>query len=145
MNDRQRRFCENVVKGMPAGRAYEAAGYAARGGSADSAGAKLLRNDKVAKYLAELREAASHKAGMERDDLVQYLVDVMKTPVGEITEMSVLCQEWRMSGEDVVVKMPAKLAAAKQLAEMMGWNKPIEVKHGVDDKLGDLIRRIREQ
>jgi phage terminase small subunit len=139
ITDRMRRVCELVVAGMPAGRAYERAGYSARGDVADQAASRLLGTVKVARYLEQLRKEA-----MERDDLVQYLVDVLKTPVGKIDANHVLAQEWSMDeAGGIKVKMPAKLAAAAQLAAIMGWNKPQEVKVDASDKLADIIRRIR--
>jgi hypothetical protein len=144
ITDRMRRVCELVVAGMPAGRAYERAGYSARGDVADQAASRLLGTVKVASYLEQLRKEAARKAGMERDDLVQYLVDVLKTPVGKIDANHVLAQEWSMDeAGGIKVKMPAKLAAAAQLAAIMGWNKPQEVKVDASDKLADIIRRIR--
>ena len=138
------RVCQLVMTGMPAGRAYERAGYQSKGDAADVAASKLLRTPKVAAYLEELRAAAKEKAGMERDDLVKYLVNVLKTPIGEIDANHVLCQEWSCDAEGgMKVKMPAKLSAAKQLAEIMGWNKPQEVKVDLSEKLSDIIRRVR--
>jgi len=143
ITDRMRRVCELVVSGMPAGRAYERAGYSATGAAADVSASKLLRIPKVARYLEALRTEAAKKAGMERDDLVQYLVDVMKTPVGRIDANHVLCQEWSMDEKGMKVKMPAKLVAAAQLASIMGWNKPQEVKVDASEAFSDMLKRIR--
>jgi hypothetical protein len=43
----------------------------------------------------------------------------------------------------VNVKMPSKLAAARQLAEIMGWNKPAVVTVDLSEKLEVIIGRIR--
>jgi len=55
----QRKFAEIYASGRPAGRAYEEAGYSAKGASADSAGSKLLRNDKVSEYVESLKSSAT--------------------------------------------------------------------------------------
>lgn len=144
INDLQRRFCELVVSGHSAGRAYELAGYTARAEVADAAAARLLANVKVAAHLASLREAASKKAEYTRDDLVGYLVQVIKTPVGEVGEKSQLAQRVKIDAEGgFLVEMPSKIQAAKQLAEIMGWNKPQEVKVDLSEKLADIIGRVR--
>jgi hypothetical protein len=146
ITDRMRRVCELVVSGMPAGRAYERAGYTARGDVADQAASRLLGTVKVARYLEKLRAEAAIKAGMERDDLVQYLVDVLKTPVGKIDANHFLCQEWSMDEEGgIKVKMPAKLVAAGQLAAIMGWNKPQEVKVDATQSFAEMLKRIRSR
>jgi len=144
ITDRMRRVCELVVSGMPAGRAYERAGYSATGPAADVSASKLLRIPKVARYLEGLRAEAAKAAGMERDDLVRYLVSVMKTPVGKLDANHELAQEWSMDeAGGIKVKMPGKLVAAAQLAAIMGWNKPQEVKVEAGDKLADIIKRVR--
>lgn len=144
INDRMRRVCELVVTGHPAGRAYELAGYTARGDAADVCAAKMLGKAKVKEYLSRLREAASKTAEFTRDDLVGYLVQVIKTPVGKVGQESELAQRVKVDAEGgFLVEMPSKIAAAKQLAEVMGWNKPQEVKVDLSEKLADIIGRVR--
>lgn len=145
LNDRMRRVCELVVKGVPAGRAYEQAGYTARGDDADVSACKLLRIPKVAAYLQTLREAASKDAAFGRDDLVGFLVQIIKTPVSEVGQDSRLAQKVRVDDTGMTVEMPGKMLAAKQLAEIMGWNKPAEVKVDLSEKLADIIGRIRSK
>jgi thioesterase domain-containing protein len=145
INDRMRRVCELVVSGHPAGRAYELAGYSARGDVADQAASRLLGSVKVASYLTMLRQAASKQADFSRDDLVGFLVKVIKTPVGQVGQDSDLAQKVKVDMEGgFLVEMPGKIQAAKQLAEIMGWNKPQEVKVDLSEKLADIIGRIRK-
>lgn len=144
INDRMRRFCELVVSGHPAGRAYEMAGYTARGDAADQNASQLLRKPKVAAYLQTLREQASKKAEFSRDDLVGFLVSVIKTPVGEVGVNSVLAQKCKVDAEgSLLIEMPSKILAAGKLAEIMGWNKPAEVKVDLSEKIADIISRVR--
>ena len=56
MNPRQRKFVKLWMQGMPAGRAYEAAGYTSTGDAADVSASQLLRNPKVAKYVETMNE-----------------------------------------------------------------------------------------
>lgn len=143
LTDQQRRFCEFVVGGMPAGRAYERAGYIARGDVADQAASRMLGNVKVAEYLQRLRDEAARKAEFTRDDLVGFLVEVIKTPVASVGEQSRLAQKVKVDDAGMTIEMPGKIQAAKQLAEIMGWNKPAEVKVDVSEKLADIVRRVR--
>lgn len=152
LNDRQRMFAELVVSGMPAGRAYEQAGYKSRGAAADVNASKLIRNPKVSKFMAELREKAMESAQMSLNEALAFLADAIRTPVGEVDENHPLCQEWVRQevgdgGENVSTwtirtKMVGKLEAVKQLALMMGWNKPEEHKHQVDG-LTTLMEKLR--
>jgi hypothetical protein len=144
ISDRMRRLCELVVAGHPAGRAYELAGYGARGSVADTNASETLRIPKVAAYLATLREAASKRAEFTRDDLVGYLVEVIKTPVGQVGQDSRLAHRVKVDeAGGFQIEMFPKSAATKQLADVMGWNKPQELKVDLSEKLADIIGRVR--
>jgi len=142
-NDRQRRFCEFVMRGLAAGRAYEAAGYEAKGDAADVQASKLLRNPKVAKYLDALRGEAVEVAGKDRDHMIARLWEILETPVGKINANHPLCQEFRADEGGMSIKMPSKLGAAKQLCAVLGWNKPQEVKVDATEAFSDMLKRIR--
>jgi len=62
LNDRQRRFVEEITKGNSATQAYIAAGYSARG--AEVSASQLLRNPKVAAELAAVRAKAAENVGL---------------------------------------------------------------------------------
>ena len=56
LNVRQERFVQAIVEGKPASEAYCLAGYKSVGGNGSEANAsRLIRNDKVAYRLNELR------------------------------------------------------------------------------------------
>ena len=56
MNPRQKKFVKLWMSGVPAGRAYEQAGYEMTGDAADMAASRLIRNDKVKKYIDKMNE-----------------------------------------------------------------------------------------
>lgn len=143
LTDRQRRFCDLLLAPMPAGRAYERAGYSAKGHAADSCAERLLKNLNISQHLEELRNELSRRAMFERADLVDFLVDVIRTPIGSVTAEGRLAQKVRIDETSTAIEMPNKLAAAKQLAEIMGWNKPAEIKVDLSDKLAEIIGRVR--
>ena len=59
LSTQQKRFADGVLSGLPAGRAYEQAGYASSGDTADSAGSRLLRNVKVSEYIENCESKAT--------------------------------------------------------------------------------------
>lgn len=167
LNDRQRRFVELVVLGRAAGRAYEEAGYDARGAVADQAASRLLRNVKVVSYREFLRNQARESSQMSLDEMVAYLTNVLRTPVGAVDQNHPLCQEYvHVQADDdeaeeemvdlfgdtvsskpkkiIRVKMVGKLDAGKMLIGLMGWNKPQQVELGADDALSALISGVRK-
>jgi phage terminase small subunit len=56
MTARHRKFAKLWLKGIPAGRAYEQAGYESRGDAADKSGSRLLKNVEVKEYIDKMNE-----------------------------------------------------------------------------------------
>ena len=147
LNPRQKAFADFFIIGIPAGRAWEKAGYFARGNAAEVEASKALKKPKFKAYIRAERARLEKEGQFERSNLVDYLVKVIKTPVGGLDGGSPLVQEYieenSETGTRLRVKMANKLQAAKQLAEIMGWNKPQEVKVDLSEKLSDIIARVR--
>jgi phage terminase small subunit len=81
LTDKQRRFADLVLGGMAASRAYREAGYKAgtdRVGEAEAS--KLLRNPRVAAYLAERRAKAAERAEVTVADALAGLRKVAEDP-----------------------------------------------------------------
>lgn len=65
LTEKQERFCRLIVEGKTQREAYVGAGYtAANENSLDANAAAVIRNDKVASRIAELRAPANKKAEM---------------------------------------------------------------------------------
>jgi phage terminase small subunit len=124
MTARAKRFADLHLSGMPAGRAYTKAGYSATGNSAEAAASRLLRNVQVSRYIVLERKRMQGAGEIERDEIVGFLAKVLRTPVGEVTEGSVLAQEYTdevsETGARKRVKMVGKMDAVKQLCTMLG-------------------------
>lgn len=56
VNQRQKKFADLYLQGLPAGRAYEQAGYGSTGDAADVSASQLLRNPKVKDYINKMNE-----------------------------------------------------------------------------------------
>jgi len=57
MSPKQRKFCKLYLQGIPAGRAYEQAGYGSSGDYADQAASRMLSsNIKVKNYIQSMNE-----------------------------------------------------------------------------------------
>lgn len=131
---RHQRFADLLLQGQDPGAAVIAAGFKPGGrASAQVMASRMKKRADVAAYIAAIQAAAANKAVIERAEVVQFLADVLRTPIGEIDEKHPLAQEFQVDeiGEAATrtkVKMPAKMDAAKQLCTMMGWSAPEEVK-----------------
>ncbi len=78
MNPRQRKFVKLWLTGMPAGRAYEKAGYEVKGSTADVCGSQLLKNPKVKAHINKMNEKAEKstiKTVKERKEMLSRIMD----------------------------------------------------------------------
>lgn len=123
----QRKFVEIHASGVPAGRSYERAGYKARGSIADQKASRLLAtNGKAKEYLEELKEEASEDCRWSKKQAMDYLVDVLETPIGEVDTQSKFAQSHQEGTERAGEKitMPGKMDALGKLISMCGWEAP---------------------
>lgn len=141
VNDRQRRFAEILVSGTPGSRAYIEAGYDAKGNAAEVNAHKLLRNAKVAAFVKVLRLDASRAGIIDREAVLQYLSDVLRTPIGDVRADSVLCQKLAIDDKGARIEMPSKLGAVSELAKILGWYKEqtVQVQPMTDADLKALV------
>jgi len=149
LSPRHRKFADLFIGGMPAGRAYENAGYSAKGNSAVVCAGKLLTNVNVKAYVRKRRRELAEADQFEKWQLIEFLTRIITTPVGQVDENSDLAQEvTRMEiGENVVqtkIKIAGKLEAGKQLATLLNWNEPEKITLDATDRLASLMERLRK-
>jgi phage terminase small subunit len=101
MNDRQRRFADGVLSGLSATEAYEKAGYKARGAAAESKASRLVRNGKVAAYMAEKRKETEAEIKLTKTIVFDRLHEIVT------------------KGED-----RDSISAIARAAKMLGWDAP---------------------
>ena len=81
LNERQRRFCNGVLKGLPATRAYKMAGYTSQSErSVEVCSSKLLRNAKVEAYLDQRRKASETAAMLTRMEVLEARAKIVRDP-----------------------------------------------------------------
>lgn len=166
LNIRQERFAELVASGVPASRAYIAAGYNVTEKAAEAHGSRLARNGKVTARIEELRRKTATAVDFQRQDLVKWLVEVITTPVSQIGPDSRIAQEVTTeyvaggsrgklkrghapSGnettnpliERIRVKGVGKMDAARLLTEIMGWKEPEQIVVETGPKTLDMLER----
>lgn len=129
-------FAQAVAEGLSGAAAYrreisDSCTYE----SAVVSASKMLANPNVRLRVEELRcsfdRLLVEKLGVKQETIARYLLDVIETPVAEVTRGHKLCQEYHyaetMHGVVEKVKMPSKLEAVEKLVKMAGWNAPEKV------------------
>lgn len=115
-------FARNVgIHWMSAAEAYRTGWPNCSEATAETTGPKLARDSQINLRIMEFREEAAKRAA-EKDFLTveekrAFLAKIVRTPLGEVTKDSELCQEWSLTdGERTTterIKMPSKLDAIK--------------------------------
>ena len=85
-NARHESFAQAVASSKSASEAYRLSG--ARGKNADVHAARLMVNDGISKRVAELKAVQAQKSELSRDELREFLTEVILTPAGKVNEQS---------------------------------------------------------
>lgn len=142
LNPQQEKFIELYLGNeKDAGSAYIKAGYTAKTKATAHTGAsKLLKKPAIIAAISSRREKLREAAHLSRMDVVGFLCDTIKTPVGQIDENHKLAQEHSAEESEQRsssrIKMPSKLEAVKILVQMMGWNEPEKHSHTMHVVIG---------
>ncbi len=144
IGEKERRFAELVVGGMPAVDAYvEVFPGVVRRRLAIVNGYKLMR-PAVREHMGALRAERWRSVKAElvatRQEVLEFCTAVIRTPAGMAGAFSELCVRFREAVGFKAVRMPDKIRAAERLCRMMGWE-PEKVPQS--DPLLDLLVRIR--
>jgi Terminase small subunit len=125
-NPRHERFCLFYLISGNASEAYREAGFRARKNS-NVTGPRLLANVGVKARIAELK-AQNRPANIKsREDVLQWLSDLMDRPVDE------------------PMKWSDKIRAAEVLNRMCGWNEPDEVRLSAANSLTGYLLELRKE
>ena len=120
MNPRQKKFVKLWMSGVPAGRAYEQAGYDTRGDVADVSASQLLRNPKVKEYIDKMNEKTDKATILSIAERKELLTRIALANEGERPSDAI-----RASAE------MSKMDGAYEHVEQLGT---IKINIGGDDK-----------
>ena len=145
---RHEAFAQHVAMGKSDAEAYRLAGF--KGVHSDKRAAEVRVNQGVEHRIAHIRAQASSVSAMTKEQALQFLTDVIMTPVGTVNERSVLAQEvtkTTVGGVTTVkVRMPGKIEAIKILGSWCGWERGTEAERAAANALGgvaEMVARIR--
>lgn len=136
-----KRFAELYQLTGNATRSYEEAYKCSRRNALMNAW-KALRRPAVQAYLEELEGEARAAIEVTREEMIEWLMQVIHTPVSELDDDSPLIQEFEETEDRRKVKMPSKMDAARELIRICGFVKPQELKLSADDELAAVIRAV---
>jgi hypothetical protein len=118
-NPRHEAFCQKVAKGESYQSAY-ASIYKSEGKAAGNSGSRLVDDVGISNRIAELQDAGASDLILTLQETNKFLVDVLRTPPGEIDESSPLCQSYKITEGSREYKLPDKLRAAEMAMKLQG-------------------------
>jgi len=110
LTDKQKNFCHEYLKDMNATQAYIRAGYEPKG--ADGNGTRLIGNDRVQEYLAELVKDKFDKANVTTEEIIKGIADIARNNLEETQHK---LKAWDMLGRYMNIYEQEKLSEAPKI------------------------------
>ena len=87
----------------------------------------------VEERIRELQEENNRKSELSREEALQWLSDLIRTPIGSVDKDSALAQAYEEDGAgNVKVCLADKIAGMQRLSKMTGWFEPEKIQVGGD-------------
>ena len=92
--------------------------------AASKAASRLSKDGEVLRMINELNAQLDRSAVATKQECLEFLTAVLRTPIGEVDEDSPLCQEVAYTDSGMRKKMPGKIEAVRELSKLAGYNEP---------------------
>lgn len=109
--------------------------------AASKAASRLSKNDELLRMIKNLNDRLDTTAIASKQECMEFLTQVIRTPIEAVGEDSPLAQESITTRDGVRFKMPSKLDAVRELARMAGYYEPERVE--VDGCIEQILSGIR--
>lgn len=149
LTEKQKRFCEEYLIDLNATRAYKAAYPSTKKDStAAQNGSRMLRNDKVKKYLQELKQERENRVVISQDEVLEAIqaiaFDVSEKARDRLKALELLCKHlgvFDQKDELDKKEQEARIAKLRREAESTESDSGVSVNIlGVDvDELAEII------
>lgn len=144
-NDRDELFCRYVVSGKTDTEAYRLAGFT--GKHADKRAAEVRGRQGIKDRIAQMRKENEEAFRLTKEQVLNFLADIIETPIGAVTPDHKLAQEIGFSNEGGMtkLKMPGKIEAAKLAGMWCGWEKGNQAENKAADAAASMAEAIRSR
>ena len=92
--------------------------------AASKAASRLSKDGEVLRMIDELNAHLDRSAVATKQECLEFLTAVLRTPIGKVGEDSPLCQEVTYTDSGMRKKMPGKIEAVRELSKLAGYNEP---------------------
>jgi hypothetical protein len=114
--------------------------------NADVKGDQWHRYAGIKERIAELKAQNARKSELSREEALQWLSDLIRTPIGSVGKDSPLVQAYEEDSEGKVkVRLADKIAGMQILSKMTEWFEPERVRVSGDNSLNAYLLALRAQ
>ena len=145
-NVKHEKFAQLCATGLPRAEAYRRVAGVRAGKNSDANSDDWLNARGVRKRIQELQQRNAERSEITREEALQWLADLIRTPIGSVGKDSSLVQAYEEDSEGKVkVRLADKIAGLQTLCRMTGWNEPDQVRLSTTDSLSAYLLELRAQ
>ena len=145
-NVKHEKFAQLCATGLSRAEAYRRVAGVRAGKNSDANSDDWLNARGVRKRIQELQERNAERSEITREEALQWLADLIRTPIGSVGKDSPLVQAYEEDSEGKVkVRLADKIAGLQTLCRMTGWNEPDQVRLSTTDSLSAYLLELRAQ
>ena len=144
-NVKHEKFAQLCATGLSRAEAYRRVAGVRAGKNSDANSDDWLNARGVRKRIQQLQERNAERSEITREEALQWLADLIRTPIGSVGKDSPLVQAYENSEGDVKIRLADKIAGLQTLCRMTGWNEPDQVRLSGTDTLSAYLLELRAQ
>lgn len=110
--------------------------------AASKAASRLSKDAEVLRIIDELNDQLNKSAVLTKQQRMEWLSRVVRTPIGDIDNTSDLCQESSIDENGMKFKMPSKIAAIQELNKMDGAYTPQKMEVDAGENFMSLLNAL---
>lgn len=107
--------------------------------AANKAAYRLSKDDVVLGIIDELNAQLDKSVIATKQECLEFLTSVLRTPIGQVGEDSPLCQEIAYTDSGMRKKMPGKIEAVRELSKLAGYNEPEKLEIGGLSQIAEVL------
>lgn len=112
--------------------------------AASKAASRLSKDAEVVRIIGELNAQLDKSAVATKQECLEFLTSVLRTPIGQVGEDSPLCQEIAYTDSGMRKKMPGKIEAVRELSKLAGYNEPEKLEVGGLSQIAEVLAGTKQ-
>lgn len=112
--------------------------------AASKAASRLSKDGEILRMIDELNAQLDRSAIATKQECLEFLTAVLRTPIGQVGEDSPLCQEIAYTDSGMRKKMPGKIEAVRELSKLAGYNEPEKLEVGGLSQIAEVLAATKQ-